>query len=209
MPPKKRRRFARPPGERRYRKMFVLATEGSKTESQYFSIFNDANLTVHIKFLRGGDRSAPAQVLKRMRDYLEEIGLESSDEAWLVVDRDQWTDEQLLQLHEWAEEAGNYGFALSNPKFEFWLLLHFEDGRGVSSSQACSQRLKLHVPDYDKGISRTKISRAMIEKAVKRAKELDTPACSHWPRSSGTTVYRLVENILRIRYGDVEAGEGR
>ena len=207
MPPKKRRRFVRPLGERRYRKMFVLATEGSKTESQYFSIFNDANLTVHIKFLKGGDRSAPTQVLKRMRGYLEEINLGSPDEAWLVVDKDQWTDEQLLQLHEWAEEAGNYGFALSNPKFEFWLLLHFEDGRGVSNSQACSQRLKLYMPNYNKDISRKNISRTMIEKAVNRAKELDTPACSHWPLSSGTTVYRLVENILRTQYVDIAAGE--
>lgn len=136
-----------------------------------------------------------------MRNCLEEINLRSSDEAWLVVDKDQWTDEQLLQLHEWAEEAGNRGFALSNPKFEFWLLLHFEDGKGVSSSQACSQRLKLHMPNYDKDISRRDISGTMIEKAVKRAKELDTPTCPDWPRTSGTTVYRLVKNILRIQYG--------
>ena len=197
MPPRKRRKFVRPQGNRRYRKMFVLATEGSKTESQYFSIFNDRSLTVHIKFLRGGDRSAPAQVLKRMRDYLKEFNLTSSDEAWLVVDKDQWTDEQLLQLYDWAKEDDSYGFALSNPKFEFWLLLHFEDGKGVSSSQACSERLKRHMPDYDKDI-RKKISGSMIEKAVRRAKELDTPACSDWPRSAGTTVYKLIENILEV-----------
>lgn len=146
---------------------------------------------MHIKFLKGGDKSAPAQVFKRMRDYLKEINLRNSDEVWLVVDKDQWTDEQLLQLHEWAGEAGNYGFALSNPKFEFWLLLHFEDGKGVSSSRTCSRRLKLHMPNYDKDISKRNISGTMIEKAVKRAKELDTPACSHWPRSSGTTVYMV------------------
>ncbi len=195
---RKRRRFVRPQGERRYRKMFVLATEGSKTESQYFSIFNDKDLTVHIKFLRGRDRSAPAQVLKRMRDYLKEFNLTSSDEAWLVVDKDQWTDEQLLQLYEWAKEDDSYGFALSNPKFELWLLLHFEDGKGVSSSQVCSERLKRYMPDYDKDINKRKISRTMIEKAVKRAKELDAPACSDWPRSAGTTVYKLIENILNV-----------
>lgn len=31
MPPGKRRKFTRPQGKRRYRKIFVLATEGSKT----------------------------------------------------------------------------------------------------------------------------------------------------------------------------------
>lgn len=199
MPPRKRRRFVRPLGERRYRKMFVLATEGSKTESRYFSIFNDANLTVHIKFLKGGDRSAPAQVLKRMRDYLEEINLRSSDEAWLVVDKDQWTHDQLLQLHEWAQEADNHGLALSNPKFEFWLLLHFENGDDVSNSKICSRKLERHMPGYEKGIDARKISNHMIEKAVERAKNRDKPACRDWPRTTGTTVYRLVENILKSR----------
>ncbi len=188
--------------------MFVLATEGSKTEAQYFSIFNDINLTVHIKLLKGGDRSAPAQVLKRMRDHLREVDLRSSDEAWLVVDKDQWTDDQLLELHQWAGGAHNYGFALSNPKLEFWLLLHFEDGRGISNSSTCSRRLKRYMPDYDKDINKRSISKEMIERAVKRAKELDTPASSDWPRGVGTTVYRLVENILRIKYEEVPVEKG-
>ena len=37
MPPK-RRNFRRPLGERRYRKLFIVATEGVKTEPQYFAI---------------------------------------------------------------------------------------------------------------------------------------------------------------------------
>ncbi len=199
MPPRKRRRFQRPLGKRRYRKMFVLAVEGNKTELQYFAIFNDQNLVVHINCLKGRDSSAPPQVLARMKTYLKRNGLKSSDEAWLVVDKDQWTGDQLSQLHEWAQGADNHGFALSNPKFEFWLLLHFEDGGGVSNSQTCSERLKLHLPGYDKGINVRKISEDMIMEAIKRAKKRDAPACRDWPRNTGTTVYRLVENILGAR----------
>ncbi len=198
MPPRKRK-FQRPLGKRRYRKMFVLATEGSKTESQYFAIFKNQDLVVHIRFLKGGFNSAPLQVLARMRNHLKKEGLKSSDEAWLVVDRDQWTDNQLSQLHEWAQEADNYGFALSNPKFELWLLLHFEDGSGVNNSKTCFQRLKRYLPGYDKGIDMRKISDDMIEEAIRRAKKLDTPTCSDWPRNTGTTVYRLVESILESR----------
>lgn len=199
MSPKGRRRFVRPPGKRRYRKMFVLATEGRKTESQYFEIFKDRNLVVHIEFLKRKGDSAPPQVLERMRNYLKRKGLKNSDEAWLVVDKDQWTDNQLLQLHEWAQEADNHGFALSNPKFEFWLLLHFEDGKGVSNSRTCSQRLERYIPGYDKDINVRKISDNMIKEAIERAKKRDTPACRDWPRNTGTTVYRLVENILKSR----------
>lgn len=202
MSPKGRRRFVRPPGERRYRKMFVLVTEGRKTESQYFEIFKDRNLAVHIEFLKKKGDSAPPQVLEKMRNYLKRRGLKNSDEAWIVVDKDQWTDNQLSRLHEWAQEADNYGLALSNPKFEFWLLLHFENGKGVSNSRTCSQRLERFIPGYDKDINARKISEDMIKKAIERARKRDTPACRDWPRNTGTTVYRLVENILKSRSGE-------
>lgn len=94
-----------------------------------------------------------------MTDHLEHEGLKSSDEAWLVVDKDQWTDEQLTQLHQWSLQQENYGFALSNPKFEYWLLLHFEDGTGVTSSRDCTERLKRWIPEYDKGSIRGKSAR--------------------------------------------------
>lgn len=195
MPPK-RRKFSRPLGERRYRKIFVLAVEGSKTEPQYFAIFNDQNSVIRVNCLKSKHDSAPPQVLARMEKHLKKEGLKKSDEAWLVVDKDQWTDEQLSQLHQWSQQADNYGFALSNPKFEFWLLLHFEDGGGVSSSQICSQKLERHFPGYDKGINVRRISDTMIADAIRRARQRDNPPCDDWPRTTGTTVYKLVESIL-------------
>ena len=132
-----------------------------------------------------------------MQDHLKKEALKKSDEAWLVVDKDQWTNGQLAQLNGWSQAANNYGFALSNPKFEYWLLLHFEDGTGIASSQDCSDRLKRHLPDYDKGIDPRKFPRQTIDEAIRRAKQRDNPPCPDWPRSiGGTTVYRLVENIL-------------
>jgi len=134
-----------------------------------------------------------------MTDHLESEGLKSSDEAWLVVDKDQWTDEQLTQLHQWSLQQENYGFALSNPKFEYWLLLHFEDGTGVTSSRDCTDRLKRWIPDYDKGMTRGK-SVSPKSTMHRRAKKRDHPPCEDWPRNLGqTTVYRLIENILKAR----------
>jgi len=182
--------------QRRYRKMFLLAVEGSKTEPQYFAIFNNQNSVIRIKCLKNKHDSAPLQVLDRMKTQLKKEELKRTDEAWLVVDKDQWTDDQLSQLHQWAQEADNYGFALSNPKFEFWLLLHFEDGKGVNTSQICSQKLSSYIPGYDKGIDARKISEEMVYDAIRRAKQRDTPPCSDWPQVTGTTVYKLVENIL-------------
>ncbi|MBI4776012.1 MAG: RloB domain-containing protein [Deltaproteobacteria bacterium] len=200
MSQEKRRTFRRRVGQRRYKKLFVIAAEGVKTEPQYFKWLNDQYTTMQIRPLKVGHDSAPPQVLKRMVDYLKREDLKNSDEAWLVVDKDQWTEEQLAQLHEWSLRKSNYGFALSNPKFEYWLLLHFEDGKGVAGSRECSDRLMRHLPNYDKGIDVRQITRERVADAIQRAKVRDNPPCTDWPRTTGsTTVYRLVENILKAQ----------
>ena len=199
MPPN-RRKYRRPTGERRYRKLFLIATEGDKTEPQYFAILNDHHSVIHVDCIKSKHHSSPLQVLKRMEDRLKRETLKNSDEAWLVVDKDQWQDEQLAQLHTWSQDADNYGFALSNPKFEYWLLLHFEDGTNIGSSSECSSRLKRYLPAYDKGLDARNITPDMIEDAIRRAKARDNPPCEDWPRTFGsTTVYKLVENILSER----------
>ncbi len=80
MPPS-RRKFKRPLGERRYRRIFVIAAEGEKTEPQYFAIFNDLQLVIRVNCLKGRHDSSPPQVLKRMKDYLRREKLRHSDEA--------------------------------------------------------------------------------------------------------------------------------
>ena len=195
--PQKRRKFQRSLGELPYKKLFVLAVEGVKTEPQYFGIFNNQQSVIRVSCLKSSHGSSPLQVLKRMEDHLRQVDLRSTDEAWLVVDKDQWTDEQLVQLHDWAQTGDNLGFALSNPKFEYWLLLHFEDGNDIASSRDCTNRLKRHLADYDKGIDVRKFTNERIEAAIDRAKLRDNPTCVDWPRSLGsTTIYRLVEKLM-------------
>ncbi|WP_417913536.1 RloB family protein [Candidatus Electronema sp. JM] len=195
MPPKLSR-FTRAIGQRSYRKLFLIAAEGEKTEQQYFNFFNSREATIKVECLKSGHSSSPFHVLKRMKTELKKNELKDSDEAWLVVDKDQWTDEQLSELHTWSQEKENYGFALSNPKFEYWLLLHFEDGKGVQSSAQCSERLKQYLPDYNKGICINKFPKENIADAVRRAQQRDNPRCVNWPQNVGTTVYRLVERLI-------------
>ena len=112
-----RRQLSRPLGERRYKKLFVIATEGTKTEPQYFSLFDHGSSVLKVVCLKGKRGSSPPQVLRRMTDHLKNEGLRFTDEAWLVVDKDDWTDLQLLQLHKWSLSQDNYGLALSNLKW--------------------------------------------------------------------------------------------
>ena len=194
--PKKRRNFRRAIGKRPYKKIFIIAVEGYKTEPQYFSIFSDEDSEIKIKCLKSKYKSSPPQILKNMENYLNGVNFYHSDEAWIVVDKDSWTDDQLIQLFNWGQSSNNYGFALSNPNFEYWLLLHFEDGNDIHDSRSCNSRLKRYLPNYDKCIEVRKFKPEMIINAVHRAKIRDNPPCKDWPRKTGTTVYRLVEKIL-------------
>jgi hypothetical protein len=64
------------------------------------------------------------------------------------------------------------------------------------------KRLKKHLPDYNKGIDFKKITKEHIHQAIQRAKVRDKPLCSDWARDlGGTTVYKLVENILHASKG--------
>lgn len=197
MPPKGKR-FNRPLGERRYKKVFVLAVEGTVSEPLYFDIFNDRRTMIHVDCLKNRRGSAPQHVLQGMKEHLKRKGLKDDDEAWLVVDKDAWTDEQLSKLYAWTKERPNRGLALSNPGFEYWLLLHFDDGTDITSQKKCDERLKRHLPGYDKGFAARTFTPEHITTAVKHARRRDNPPCTDWPREPGrTTVYRLVESILR------------
>jgi hypothetical protein len=195
--PKIPRTFQRPLGERRYKKLFVVSVEGSKTEPQYFAIFNQPQSIVLVKCLkRLSTESSPIQVLKKMESYLRKESLRKTDEAWIVVDKDDWTEDQLRDLLKWAKTSESHGFALSNPCFEYWLLLHFEDGKGIASSQECQTRLKRHLPNYKKDIDRRKITPELITKAIFRAKQRDSKHTEDLPQVGSTSVYKLVERII-------------
>ncbi len=131
-----------------------------------------------------------------MQSYLRKESLRKTDEAWIVVDKDDWTEDQLRELLQWAKKSENHGFALSNPNFEYWLLLHFEDGKGIANSQECLTRLKRHLLNYKKDIDSKKITLELIAKAVARAKQRDTSRSYDLPQIWSTSVYKLVEKII-------------
>ncbi len=135
------------------------------------------------------------QVLEEMNRHLNIESLKKTDEAWLVIDIDDWKEDDIQKLLKWAKKSDNYGVALSNPNFEFWLLLHFEDGKKLKNHKECSSRLRDHLPNYNKDIDAKKITLAHIRKAIARAKQRDANASTLIPELWGTTVYKLVNKI--------------
>ena len=197
-------RFARKTDTRGYNKRFVLAVEGRATERQYFKMINDmftkttgkvAKPIPHYK----AHKTSALQILKQMQRYIRKNPLKDGDQAWLVLDKDDNKDADLDTLYHWTQEGknGQRGLALSNPCFEYWLLLHFDAGNAASTKDDCNKCLKKYLPNYDKHISVYKFTRDRIKKAIEHAQKRDQPPCPDWPRQPGTTtVYRLVEALL-------------
>jgi hypothetical protein len=113
---KKARTFQRPLGERRYKKLFVVSVEGSKTEPQYFVIFNQSQSIVLVKCLkRPSTESSPIQVLKKMQGYLRKESLRKTDEAWIVVDKDDWQRISLESSYSGQIKAKTTALLLETP----------------------------------------------------------------------------------------------
>ncbi len=180
-------------------RIFVIAVEGEKTEAQYFSRFE--NTRVHPKVLPAGadGLSAPRQVIERLRKFEEEYDLGPDDECWLVLDVDRQRRQFLDEATQVARESG-YHFGISNPCFELWLLLHFQEADPADTTcTAVIERLRLHTGGHNKAKLRLEYyAYDKIREAVERAKALEGERDVRWPDFSGTHVFKVVEKLLRF-----------
>ena len=81
------------------------------------------------------------------------------------------------------------GVAMSNPKFELWLLAHFQELPTQCGAAECVRLLKQHLPEYDKHLDGLIASQEMIESAIKQSTP-DMPV-----NCIGTNVGILVDRI--------------
>jgi len=112
--------------DRRDAKLFIVATEGKETEKQYFGMFKSTKIQVEILATTEDGKSAPEYVLERLDKFKERYDISKDDMLWLVSEVDRWGDKKLSSVGSQARQRGYY-LAISNPCFEVWLTLHFED----------------------------------------------------------------------------------
>jgi hypothetical protein len=180
-------------------RIFVIAVEGEKTEARYFSLFRGSR--VHVEVLPAGPEglSAPKQVLERLVKFEERFDLGEDDERWLVIDVDRQRGQFLDEVTQVARESG-YGLAISNPCFELWLLLHFQEADTADTNcDAVIERLRPHTGGHNKARIRLDPYTAdSIQAAVARAKALEGERDTRWPAFPGTHVFKVVEKLLQF-----------
>jgi hypothetical protein len=182
------------PALHRDARLFIIATEGRKTEKQYFSMFG--NKRCQVKVVPNEDnKSAPVYILQQLRAFKKEFQLKADDELWLMIDVDRWGNKQLASV---SAQAGRNKFqlAVSNPCFEVWLYLHHDVlDHQPTKAKEMKQKLRGLLGGYDS--SRLDLSKFSenIDDAIVRAKTLDTNPDERWPSRTGTHVYKVVEKV--------------
>jgi len=175
---------------------FAIFPEGAKTEKEYFMATRPKSNKVKVRCFCTGHKSSPRNILRRVERALRKLKPDSAIEIWIVIDRDSWDPADLDLLVSWARKNPSRLFlALSNPNFEYWLLLHFEDA-GRLNAKECVRRVRKYFPGSGKGVDARRLTPERVSQAIERAERRDNPPCEGWPRDLGTTtVYRLAARI--------------
>lgn len=194
-------------------KIFVLSYEGNDTEPQYYEALKEKlkykEFTLHIeslKRIKSDTNSAPKHVFNKLIEKRKEYHFKDDDEFWMIIDRDRW------KLDEWVEKCKNeknFYIALSNPCFEFWLLLHIKnideyseeeikdifENKKISKKRTHLEKIlsELLADGYSKSNLKPERFLKNIDTAIQQAKKLSG---SDILENLGSNNYVLVEKLI-------------
>ena len=197
---RKPRPLGREEGRHRDSSIIVIACEDTYIQRSYFGLFRSTRIQVRvIETPKDAGSSSPDAVLRRLCAVREEFDWEEGkDEFWLSIDKDRWKPEVLAMVYKEARQKG-FNVALSNPCFEYWLLLHgIEPTAAFPNCQAAKDLLKARCNGYTgKTVPEGWVTTATLRLAIQRAKPTDKNR-DGWPTENGTQVYRLAERLLAL-----------
>lgn len=182
------------------RARFLLVCEGRVTEPAYFQDIRRAERgIIELEIVPVG---APKKVVERaveMKNAAErqarlrqDVNLQY-DHVWCVFDVDE---HPLIAEATQQAQANSIDLAVSNPCFELWLLLHFQD-QSAHIERAVVQRLcREHMPGYQK-TPPCEALRPLQTGAIERAIKLDKwqTARNSAGGNPSTGVHRLIQQI--------------
>lgn len=214
--PREREEFFRESNTTEREKIFVLAFEGNITEEKYFSEFKNSNkfndelIYLHLlKREKDDTNSAPNHVFSKLKkEAKDEFNFKKGDELWMIIDTDRWKN--IPKIIEACNDLENMFVAVSNPCFEFWLLLHIKDiqeynaeelelilqNKKTGSRNYVETKIVGIVGSYNKANLKTEDFLPHIDNAVSRAKNLDQPQ-EEYPTKLGSHIYKLIEKLRK------------
>jgi len=193
--------------------LIVIATEGEKTEQQYFEGLkqkcadNSSKIKLEILEPRIQGNSSPKYVLEQLNEYKKAYGLNVNDELCMLIDRDKqsWTEAELSTVAKQCAQK-QYLLALSNPAFELWLLLHLKDLDTYSvedkvkllenKNKHLKKELRNLLGEFNPSNLKFDDFWNDTHLAIQRAERLDTVPQDRWPNELGSRVYLLIKKVI-------------
>jgi hypothetical protein len=178
----------------------LIVCEGTVTEPRYFKdVRYHEHSLIELDVRPGG---APKDLVERAAGLKREANGKARklkddnqkyEEVWCVFDIDE---HPLVPEAKDQARANGIELAISNPCFELWALLHFQDQHAHIERGKLHHRCATHMPGYEKRLDYGTL-RPKYSDALKRAGDLE-----RWHESRdttganpSTTVYKLVERI--------------
>jgi hypothetical protein len=162
---------------------------GQRTEKDYFNGLRDAFRAANIVIKVHGSSGAPLAVVKKAYELFTEDS-DQFDECWAVFDVDDFDISNALKEARQRE----VNVAVSNPCFEYWLLLHFCEHRSYITTKQVATKILNSLPSYDKTGLRMRDFSDGVKDATRRARQgcpIDGPV-----NNPGTHVWRIAEKII-------------
>ena len=198
-------------------KIIVLAFEGNNTEEMYFEefknseIFDEALIFLHLlKRPKTDTNSAPNHVFKKLKkEAKDEYNFKDTDELWMIIDTDRWKN--IPDIISECKKQSNMFVAVSNPCFEFWLLLHIKNitdyteneldlilknDKVSSKKNYIDSKISEILGSYNKSNPKPELFLPTIDFAIEQAKKLDKQEYEY-PKDLGSHVYKVVEKLKK------------
>ena len=209
--------LARKAGQRAGYDRILIVTEGSKTEPLYLgeirSKYRLQTANVQVQHSQYG--TSPIQIVEYAEhlfvngDEDKYIQPRAFEQVYVVFDRDDHetyhnalTKAAALngRLLNDARQKVDFQAVASVPCFELWLLLHFEDVQAPLHRTEVYQRLRQHLPDYDKGQAGHYAQTSQnLADASQRAEHLAQLTTAHDGTEPYTDMHRFVHLLTTLK----------
>ena len=210
MPRRPTASFHRPSRQRSIGRRILISCEGEKTEYGYFEdvrklLRMEPNKIIVLKQEASDPLGVVKQALEERTYRQQENEWDKDDRAWAVFDGDE---HKANNIENWRQalqivQKNDIRLAISNPSFEYWYLLHYQDQTGYLTRQQAKRLLKNHVPKYEKhDVFYQEELQSRTKAAIIRAKQVAHQASvdALEPYSNPCThAWELVELILSLQ----------
>jgi hypothetical protein len=215
--PDRRRPFYRRGARRVVGRRLIIVCEGRSTEPGYFNAIRQSmRLPTAQVYVVHPDATDPLSIvhaaIEYRRERLQERAWVEGDSAWAVFDGDEHRG---ANPHNWNDaiqtaDSKHINLAVSNPCFELWYLLHYQDQFAQLSRDEAIQRIRNHLGEYEKArVYWPDPLGPFTAEALERAKGLARRLAAEGAErhvNPSTDLFQLVESLLNLERETHETG---